>query len=176
MKREMINMFAAVPLAILTMWTTNGVGLAQQPSQTAFPSPADASQRLFQAVQGNQELEITSILGGPSDLASSHDDAQDKVDRQLFVEKYQEMHRWGRDADGTLTLYIGAENWPFPIPLVQKNGAWRFDPDAGSKEVLFRRIGENEFTAIAICQQFVVDERQYRANPNSANPGACSFR
>jgi hypothetical protein len=170
MKRKMMNMFAAVPLAILTMWTLNGVGLAQESAQPAFPSPAEASQRLFQAVQGNQERDITNILGGPSDLASSHDDDQDKVDRQLFVEKYQEMHRLGHDADGTVTLYIGAENWPFPLPLVQKNGAWRFDPDAGSKEVLYRRIGDNEFTAIAICHEFVVGEKQYRANPNSANP------
>jgi hypothetical protein len=96
------------------------------------------------------------------------------VDRQRFVEKYQQMHRLGHDADGTVTLYIGAENWPFPIPLVQKNNAWRFDPDAGSKEVLFRRIGENEFTAIAICHELVANEKQYRANPNSANPTGIS--
>jgi hypothetical protein len=75
----------------------------------------------------------------------------------------------GRDADGTVTLYIGAENWPFPVPLVEKNGAWRFDPDAGAKEVLFRRIGENELTAITICHEFVAAEREYRSTPNTAN-------
>lgn len=160
---------AVVPFVILAMSAMNGVGLAQQSVQPAYPSPADATQRLFQAVQGNQEQDIANILGGPSELASSRDDAQDKVDRQLFVEKYQEMHRLGREPDGNVTLYIGAENWPFPIPLVQKNGAWRFDPDAGSKEVLFRRIGENEFTAIAICHEFVADEKQYRANPDALN-------
>jgi hypothetical protein len=183
MKREMMNMFslwsqkvsgrarsAIVPLAFLGMWTMNGVGLAQQSVQPVFPSAAEASRSLFQAVQGGQEQDITNILGGPSELASSRDDAQDKVDRQLFVEKYQEMHRLGRDADGTVTLYIGAENWPFPIPVVEKSGAWHFDPDAGSKEVLFRRIGDNEFTAIAICHEFVAGEKQYRASPNSANP------
>jgi hypothetical protein len=172
MKREMINMFrlATVPLAVLTIWAMNGVGLAQPSTQPTFPSVAEAAQRLFQAVQGNQEQDIVNILGGPSELASSRDVAQDKVDRQVFAEKYQEMHRWGHDADGSMTLYIGAENWPFPIPLVQKNNAWRFEPAAGSKEVLFRRIGENEFMAIAICHQFVADEKQYRANPNGANP------
>jgi hypothetical protein len=186
MKREMINMFrpwlrkvsglarfAMVSLAALAMWTLSGVGLAQQSVQPTFPSATEAAQRLFQAVQGNQEQDITNILGGPSELASSHDDARDKADRQLFVEKYQQMHRLGHDADGTVTLYVGAENWPFPIPLVQKNNAWRFDPDAGSKEVLFRRIGENEFTAIAMCHEFVADEKQYRANPN-ANPTGSS--
>jgi hypothetical protein len=170
MKRELMNMFAAVPFAIVTMCSLNGVGFAQQSAQPTFPSPAEAGQRLFQAVQNNQEREITKILGGPSELASSRDDDQDKVDRQLFVEKYQQMHRLRRDADGTMTLYIGAENWPFPLPLVQKNGAWRFDPDAGSKEVLFRRIGENEFMAIAICREFVAGEKQYRTDPNGANP------
>src|ERR1700682_655532 len=79
------------------------------------------------------------------------------------------MHRLGREADGSMTLYIGAENWPFPIPLVEKNGAWHFDADGGSKEVLFRRIGENELTAIAICHEFTAKEKQYRANPNAAN-------
>ena len=183
MKREMMNIFslwlqkvsgrarcAIVPLAFLGMWTMNGVGLAQQSVQPVFPSAVEASRSLFQAVQDGQEQDITNILGGPSELASSRDDAQDKVDRQLFVEKYQEMHRLGHEADGTMTLYLGAENWPFPIPLVQKNGGWRFDPDAGSKEVMFRRIGDNEFTAIAICHEFVAGEKRYRANPNTVNP------
>jgi len=78
------------------------------------------------------------------------------------------MHRLGREANGSVTLYIGAENWPFPIPLVQKNGAWHFDSEAGLKEVLFRRIGDNEFTAIALCHEFVSTEKQYRAQPATA--------
>jgi hypothetical protein len=80
------------------------------------------------------------------------------------------MHRLGSETDGSVTLYIGAENWPFPIPLVEKNRAWRFDPDAGLKEVLVRRIGENELTAIAICDEFVAAEKQHRPQPNTANP------
>jgi hypothetical protein len=92
----------------------------------------------------------------------------------LFVQKYQEMHRLGRDADGSVTLYIGAENWPFPIPLVATKGAWRFDPDAGAQEVTFRRIGDNELTAIATCHEFVAAERRYRTDPKSADPADIS--
>ena len=33
--------------------------------------------------------------------------------------------------DGTVRLYIGAENWPLPIPLVNYNDAWYFDTGAG---------------------------------------------
>ena len=124
-------------------------------------------QQLFQAVQGNNAQAIANILGGPTDLTSSGDAAQDKVDREMFVQKYRRCTGFGREPDGSVTLYIGAENWPFPVPLVQKNGAWRFDADAGQKEVLFRRIGENELTAIDICHQFVAAEKQFRSNPNT---------
>jgi hypothetical protein len=163
---------AMIPFATLTIWATTGAypALAQQSAQQTFPSTAEASQSLFQAVQNNNVQAIANILGGPSEFASSGDEAQDKLDRQLFVQKYQEMHRLGREADRSVTLYIGAENWPFPIPLVEKNGTWRFDPDAGMKEVLFRRIGENELTAIAVCHEFVAAEKQHRSQPNTANP------
>jgi hypothetical protein len=161
-----------LPLAILAMWATTGAhpGLAQQPTQPTFSSAAEASQSLFDAVQHNNVQTIASILGGPTDLTSYGDEGQDKADRELFVEKYQEMHRVGREADGAVTLYIGAENWPFPVPIVQKNGVWRFDSDAGLKEVLFRRIGENELTAITICHEFVDAEKAYRAESNTTNP------
>lgn len=72
----------------------------------------------------------------------------------MFAQKYQEMHRLHREADGSVTLYIGPENWPFPIPIVEKNGAWRFDAEAGRQEVRFRRIGENELTVISACHEF----------------------
>ena len=141
---------------------------AQSPAQPAFPSAPDASQSLFQAVRDNDAQAVVRILGGPTELASSNNDSQDKVDRELFVEKYQQMHRVARNADGSMTLYIGAENWPFPIPLVQKDGLWRFDPDTGAKEVLFRRIGNNEFAAIAICHQFVAMKKA-NAAPEQAS-------
>jgi hypothetical protein len=184
MKQEMINMIdyllqnllgrarsATVPIALLAMWTTSGAYpvLAQPSPQPTFSSAAEATQSLFQAVQSNDEQAIANILGGPTELTSSRDAGQDKVDRELFVQKYQEMHRLSREADGAVTLYLGAENWPFPIPLVGKNNAWRFDADAGLKEVLFRRIGENELAAIAICHDFIAAKRD-RATPGSANP------
>src|SRR5216684_6571279 len=185
MKREMINMinqrlqnlsgrarFAMVPLAMLAIWATHGAypALAEQSAAQTYPSAAEASQSLFQAVQSNNEQAITNILGGPTELTSSHDEGQDKVDRQLFVQKYQEMHRLGRDADGSVTLYIGAENWPFPIPLVEKNGSWHFDPETGLKEVLYRRIGENELTAIDVCHELIAAEAQLRTRTTAADP------
>jgi len=168
---------AMVAFAMLAIWATNGAypGLAQASAQPTFQSTAEASQTLFQAVQNNNEEAIAKILGGPTELTSSLDPGQDKIDRELFVQKYQEMHRLGRDADGSVTLYIGAENWPFPVPLVATNGAWRFDAEAGAKEVIFRRIGDNELTAIATCHEFVAAERRYRTDPKTADPADVSI-
>jgi hypothetical protein len=159
----------AIPFAILAISIVTGAGMAQQSSQPVFPSAAEAGQSLFQAVQNNNEAAISQILGGSTDLTSSHDDGQDKADREIFVQKYQEMHRLHRERDGSVTLYIGAENWPFPIPIVEKNGAWRFDVEAGQQEVRFRRIGENELTVISVCREVASGKRD---RAGAANPAA----
>jgi hypothetical protein len=124
-------------------------------SQTTFPSPDDAGRALVSAVQEHNERAVTTILGGERELISSADTDEDALDRERFVQKYQEMHRWMRMSGGITTLYIGAENWPFPIPLVSRNGVWRFDPEAGFQEILFRRIGGNEVAAIGMCDTLV---------------------
>jgi hypothetical protein len=173
MKRKLMNMIdlPAVPLAALAMWALGGAGLclAQQSGQPTFPSAAEASQTLFEAVQSNNVEAITRVLGGPTELTASGNQAQDRVDRELFVQKYQEMHRVGKEPDGSMTLYLGPQNWPFPVPIVTKNGAWRFDPDTGMKEVLYRRIGENELTAIMVCHELVAAEKNVRANQKAAS-------
>jgi hypothetical protein len=171
MKRDMI-----LPFAILAISIGTGAIMAQQSAQPVFPSAAEAGQSLFQAVQSNNEAAISQILGGSTDLTSSHDDGQDKADREVFVQKYQEMHRLHREADGAVTLYIGAENWPFPIPIVEKNGAWRFDAEAGQQEVRFRRIGENELTVISVCHEFGSGKRDRADVANSTALHGYYFR
>jgi hypothetical protein len=143
--------------------------LAQQGAAPTFASPTDAVERLLQTVQSNDTAAIEKVLGGPTDLASSRDHDQDKLDREMFVTKYQEMHRLQREPDGSVALYIGAENWAFPIPLVQQGGVWRFDAEAGGKEVLFRRIGENELKAIETCHDILAGHKPGSgADTNSA--------
>jgi hypothetical protein len=159
-------------ITLLLLVTMGACGaFAQTSMQPAFASPAEATQNLFRAVKDNDVSAISSILGGPTELASSHDDSQDKMDRELFAEKYQQMHRIGRNRDGSMTLYVGAENWPFPVPLVQKDGLWRFDADTGEKEVLYRRIGVNELAALGVCHQFVAAEKG-NAAPEAGTNGS----
>jgi len=132
--------------------------LAAPSSQTTFASPDDASRALASAVQRHDERAVRQILGEESELVSSDDSVEDTLDRKRFAQKYQEMHRLVHETGGITTLYIGAENWPFPVPLVSRNGMWRFESKVGSEEIRFRRIGENEVTAIGMCATLVAAE------------------
>jgi len=68
-----------------------------------------------------------------------------------FIRRYDQMHRVVMEPDQTVSLYIGADNWPLPIPIVKNSsGAWYFDTEAGAKEILYRRIGRNENDAIEV--------------------------
>ena len=77
------------------------------------------------------------------------------------------MHRLVNEPNGTTTLYIGAENWPTPIPLMRSGAAWYFDTDAGKKEILYRRIGQNETSTIGVCQELVAAQKEYHSAPHN---------
>jgi hypothetical protein len=144
--------------------------VAQKVNVKTFPSAAEASQAVFVAVNHKDEQALEAILGGGKDLASSSDEVEDKLEREQFCRKYREMHRLVREPDGSTVLYIGAENWPFPIPLVSKNGAWYFDSKTGMDEIKFRRIGENEATAIQVCEEFAMGKNEADLKAASEDP------
>lgn len=127
-------------------------------NQTRFPTPEEAGRALVTALQDHDERQVSRILGGSSELIGSKDRAEDVLERERFVQKYQQMHRWVRESDGVTTLYVGAENWTFPIPLVSRKGRWRFDSRAGFEEIRFRRIGENEMTAMQMCDELIATQ------------------
>jgi hypothetical protein len=94
-------------------------------------------------------------------VVSSGDEVEDQANRNNFVKKYHEMHRLVMEPDGTTTLYIGAENWPTPIPLVHKGNLWYFDTGAGTREILYRRVGRNEITTIRVCAVLVAAQKSF---------------
>ena len=152
-------------LAILLAACFPSRSVAQQAGQRTFSSPEEASKALFMALRSNNEMELLDILGSDNrQIVRSGDDTEDAQSRANFVEKYKEMHRLAKEPDGTTTLIVGARNWPTPIPLVNKNDSWYFDAEAGAKEILFRRIGRNEISAIRVCQELVAAEKEYRSS------------
>jgi len=153
---------AAVVILLMACLCTRS--MAQQPSQKTFSSPEAASNALVTAAQSNDEKAMLDILGADGkQIVSSGDDAEDAESRANFVKRYQEMHRLVREPDGTTVLYIGAHNWPTPIPLVNKGNTWYFDTEAGKNEILYRRIGRNEISTIQVCQELVAAQKEYYA-------------
>jgi hypothetical protein len=146
--------------AVLMVASLVPFSFAQKSSQKSFSSAEAASHALFVAVQSDNDRAVVQILGGGTELVSTADSAEDKLEREHFAQKYVEMHRLVREPDGTTVLYVGAENWPFPVPLVTKAGAWYFDAAAGKEEILFRRIGENEAAAIETCHALVLTRQR----------------
>jgi Protein of unknown function (DUF2950) len=138
--------------------------LAQQPGQKTFASAEQASQALLTAAQNNDEKALVEILGPDAkQIVSSGDPTEDAQDRAQFVAKFEQMHRLVKEPDGSTTLYVGAENWPLPIPLVNKGSSWYFDTVTAKRLILYRRVGRNEISTIRVCQQLVAAEQEYHS-------------
>ena len=133
-----------IALVALSLGCFATKSMSQPPGETAFSTPEEAINALVAAVQSNDEKAMLDLLGPDGkQIVSSGDATEDVNSRANFVRRYHEMHRLVKEPDGTVTLYIGARNWPTPIPLVHQGAAWYFETGAGRKEILYRRIGQN---------------------------------
>ncbi len=131
-------------------------------NQTVYQTPQDAVQAVVSAIKADDTNQLMQVFGPDAqEILSSGDPVADKQGRGEFLEKYNQMHRFVTERNGSVTLYVGAENWPFPIPIVKKNGSWVFDTAAGKKEILYRRIGRNEFDTIDTLHALVNGQKEY---------------
>jgi hypothetical protein len=164
---RLTNLPGLAVLAILLMAFLPIRSMAQQPGQKTFSSPDEASSALVAATEDNNEKTMIEILGSDAKrIVSSGDEVEDAANRATFVQKYKEMHRWVTESAKYAVLYIGGENWPTPIPLASKGKLWYFDTEAGKQEILFRRIGRNEMSAIRVCQELAFAQKEYRVTHN----------
>jgi hypothetical protein len=138
---------------------------SSQPSdQKAFATPKEAAEALIKATGSSDLPALVEILGPQSkDLVSSEDSVQDNNRIKTFAEKAREKNAVTLDPKDPMraTLSVGDDDWPLPIPIVQKGGKWYFDTKAGREEILFRRIGANELDAIEICRGYVEAQHAY---------------
>jgi len=121
--------------------------------QRTFPSPAEAGAALDNAAKKNDQAALAQILGVyMKALLTTGDAAADGAAISGFASKYQQMNRWVDMSDGSRVLYIGADNFAFPVPLAKNpDGQWYFDAVAGAEELRARDIGRNELLAIDAC-------------------------
>jgi len=162
---------ALIVFAVWFLAVNNAPAASGASAQATFATPAEAGQALQVATRADNEDELRRILGPDSqNVVSSGDAAADKAAWQSFATKYNQMNRWVAMTDGTEVLYIGADNYPFPIPLATNSDSrWYFDMAAGKQELLARRIGRNELLAIDACYAIANAEKQYFRIPRNGN-------
>ena len=133
-------------------------------AQKTFASPEAAGEALFEAAKAGDQNALLAVFGPEGkDLISSGDPVKDKDTLKIFVEAYGRMHRWTKNKAGNEVLIVGAENFPFPIPVIQNaSGQWSFDTASGKDELLARRIGNGELVAIGVLTEIANAQQEYR--------------
>jgi Protein of unknown function (DUF2950) len=140
--------------------------------QTTFATPQEAGQALQTAVKSGDQNAVLKVLGSDSKpIINSGDPAEDKAAFDSFASKFDVMNRWVVMGDGHQFLYIGADNYPFPIPLSKdaSSARLRFDGVAGQDEVLARRIGRNELLAIDAIKAIANAQEMYLKKAHDGN-------
>jgi len=150
------------PLFSLTiaafLCAATSVAMAQQ----TFKTPEEAATALVNAAKSGDSKSIVTVLGPDGeDIVSSGDEVADAATRAKFIAAYDAKHTIAMEGDSKAVMVVGPDDFPLPIPLVRKDGLWRFDTAAGREEILFRRIGENELDAIQSALAYVDAQDEY---------------
>ena len=150
-------------LAALILVMSCATARAATTGQKHFETPEEAVQDLIDALRKDDKRQLAEVLGpGSGPLLSSGDKVADNHGREAFLREYDERHRL-EAGGGKIVLYVGADDYPFPIPVVPDGPSWRFDTPEGKEEILNRRIGRNELAAIQVCLAYVDAQREYYA-------------
>ncbi len=132
--------------------------------QRTFPTAEAAAHAMVDASGANDVAALLAIFGPEGEpLVSSGDPVRDRNEQRRFAERAAVAMRVDEEEPGYAVLYVGADDWPCPIPIVRENGVWHFDTEDGKEELLNRRIGGNELHTIEVCRAFVAAEREYAA-------------
>jgi hypothetical protein len=147
-------------------------GTTAETPQATFNTPAEAGQALQTALRAKDNSAVAHILGPQGKtLVSSGDAGEDAAATESFAKKYDRMNRWVAMTDGSQVLYVGADNYPFPIPLAKAaSSKWYFDAAAGDEELRARRIGRNELLAMDACRLIANAEEIYHQGAHDGNP------
>jgi hypothetical protein len=162
-------MKASLRLTILSAFSGLGLALAQEtapvPPKT-FETPVEASDAFITAAKNGEQKAILEIFGNKhQDLIGTADPERDKEHRAKVAAMAVERRRFRTNDANSVTMVIGSEAWPFPIPIVKDDKGWHFDTDTGIGEIVKRRIGENELAAIESAKAYVQAQRAYAKQP-----------
>jgi hypothetical protein len=153
---------AAVLLMVAASCIT---ALAAPQGQRTFASPEEARQALVTAVQAKDHAALRAIFGPVAKELEPGDPVEQAAEFEHFATHVAEGVELAKEGDAKAALLIGTQKWPFPVPIVNKGGAWLFDTEAGREEILNRRIGHNELLTIQTCRAYVDAQREYYIMP-----------
>ena len=149
-------------VAAIAFGTAVAAAQPATPKQQTFGSPEDAAKALVAAVKAHDDKAMLAVLGaGARKVIDSGDKVADRAGREKFAAAYDEANKLEMQGDAKAILSVGKDAWPFPIPVVKAGNAWRFDAKQGAEEILNRRIGRNELSAIQAVQAYVDAQREY---------------
>jgi hypothetical protein len=134
---------------------------AKQTGIRTFDSPDSAVAALVESLRSGDRAGLIAILG--DHRLATGDQEVDRTDIETFLSGYEAKHVLDTSQPGKAVLIIGQDDWPFPVPILQQNGAWRFDTRDGMKEIFNRRIGRNELLTIVALKEYVAAQREYAA-------------
>jgi hypothetical protein len=127
-----------------------------------FDTPEAAVQALIEASKSDGNGPLLDLLGKDAKpLVDSGDPVADKNPRENFVASYQAANSLDKSTADSVTLEVGEDKWPFPIPIVSNGGKWYFDSPTGIDELINRRVGANELATIQSCLAYVDAQREY---------------
>lgn len=135
----------------------------QETKQRVFESPDEARDALVTAAKNRDHDAMKSIFGPVVKELSSGDPVEQAKEFEYFATHVMEGTELVREGDQRVILRVGAEKWPFPVPVIKKGNTWFFDTAAGREEILNRRIGHNELNAIKVSRAYVEAQRAYYA-------------
>lgn len=148
---------------------------AQTPQQLTFSSPDEALQALVSAVRAKDRAALEKLFGPDEEKLLSGDQVEDDKDLSDFSEAAQESAKLQKDTESKDTVVVGKDNWPYPIPIVEKDGKWMFDTREGLDEVLNRRVGENELSAIETCRAYALAQWEYYTEGDWDHDGVAEY-
>ncbi len=142
---------------------------AGKEKQKLFPTPEAAVQALVKAATAADQKQLTAIFGPEREKLLSGDPVEDANALKSFAERVGKAATLEKVDDSKYTLFVGEDRWPMPIPIVKDGRRWRYDTEAGIEEVLNRRIGQNELSAIMTCRAYVVAQWEYFTEARDAS-------
>jgi hypothetical protein len=144
--------------------------LAATPDGRTFVTPDDAVKTLVAALKNNDNKALTEIFGKRNEnLIDTTDTADTLENRQNIVKALETYTQLRKDNDTTITLVVGANGWPMPIPLVKDSSGWHFDSDKGAQEIINRRVGQNELATIEVLRAYPTAQRQFAEKPRDGS-------